>query len=98
MVLLFEHRQVLLPIIDILEPHDSSRIDNLPKAKGFVKYAKENPIVGRVQLIREMADSTGKKRLKRLDLTDMRVQERVLLANNNEDLARIFTEDGFFGA
>ena len=45
-----------------------------------------------------MADSTGKKRLKSLDLTDMRVQERVLLANNNEDLARIFTEDGFFGA
>jgi len=85
-------------VVDILEPHDSSRIDNLPKAKGFVKYAKENPIVGRVQLIREMADSTGKKRLKRLDLTDMRVQERVLLANNNEDLARIFTEDGFFGA
>ena len=85
-------------VVDILEPHDSSRIDNLPKAKGFVKYAKENPIVGRVQLIREMADSSGKKRLKRLDLTDMRVQERVLLANNNEDLARIFTEDGFFGA
>lgn len=85
-------------VVDILEPHDSSRIDNLPKAKGFVRYAKENPIVGRVQLIREMADSTGKKRLKRLDLTDMRVQERVLLANNNEDLGRIFTEDGFFGA
>ena len=85
-------------VVDILEPHDSSRIDNLPKAKGFVSYAKENPIVGRVQLIREMADSTGKKRLKSLDLTAMRVQERVLLANNNEDLGRIFTEDGFFGA
>ena len=27
--------------IDILEPHDSSKTDNLPKAKGFVEYAKE---------------------------------------------------------
>lgn len=85
-------------VVDILEPHDSSRVDNLPKAKGFVKYAKANPIVGRIQLIREMADASGKKKLKRLDLTDMNVQERVLLANNNEDLNRIFEENGFFGA
>ena len=84
-------------VVDILEPHDSTRTDNLPKAKGFVKYAKENPIIGRVQLIREMTDISGKKKMKRLNLTDFEVQEKVLAANNNEDLNRIFEERGVIG-
>lgn len=85
-------------VVDILEPHMSTLTDNLPKSKGFVKYAQESPIIGRFQLIREMTDLAGKKKLKRLDLTDFRIQSRVLAANNDEDLKRIFEEDGKFGA
>lgn len=82
--------------IDILEPHDSSKTDNLPKAKGFVEYAKDNMQVNSIQLIRQLPDkTTGKPKLKRLDLSDMEVQEKVMLANNDEDLARIFEEKGF---
>lgn len=82
--------------VDILEPHDSSKTDNLPKAKGFVAYAKENLQVNSIQLIRQLPDkTTGKPKLKRLDLSDYEVQEKVLLANNDDDLARIFEEKGF---
>lgn len=34
-------------VIDILEPHDPTRIDNLGKAKGFAEYARQNPGVGK---------------------------------------------------
>lgn len=63
-----------------------SQIEILPNAKGFVKYAKKSPIVGRFLLIREMTDSAGKRRLTGLDFTDMRIQGSDLLANKNEDL------------
>lgn len=82
--------------VDILEPHDSSKTDNLPKAKGFVEYAKENIQVNSIQLIRQLADkNTGKPTLCRLDLSDFEVQQKIMLANNDEDLARIFEEKGF---
>lgn len=48
------------------------------------------------QLIRQLPDkTTGKPSLKRLDLSDLEVQEKVSLANSDEDLARIFEEKGF---
>jgi len=47
-------------VIDILEPHDSSRKDNLGKAKGMAKYAEDNLGIGRVQLIREGKNTYGK--------------------------------------
>ena len=84
--------------LDILEPHDDTRIDNLPKAKGFVKYAKENLVVGRLELIRMMKDNmTGKAKLKRLNLANPEIQERVMKANNDDDLRHIFEEMGVFG-
>lgn len=83
-------------ILDILEPHDSSRDDNLPKAKGLAKYARENPEVGRVQLIRMSKDSLGETSLRRLDLTQTTVNEKVKKAVSNEELNHIFDTDGFF--
>lgn len=81
--------------VDILEPHDPSKTDNLPKAKGFVQYAKDNLQVNSIQLIRQLPDkTTGKPRLRRLDLSDFEVQEKIALANNDEDLTRIFEEKG----
>lgn len=80
-------------IIDILEPHDPSRNDNLPKAKGFAEYANKNPEVGRLQLIRKVKDVTG-NRYKRLDLTKGLIRQRVLAATTNEELNHIFETDG----
>ena len=80
-------------IVDVLEPHDPSRVDNLPKAKGFANYAAKNQCIGRVQMIREVSDSSG-KRYKRLDLTASAVRPKVLNATTNEELTHIFNEDG----
>ena len=81
--------------VDILESHDSSKIDNLPKAKGFAQYVKENMKVISIQLIRQLSDkTTGKPKFKRLNLSDCEVQKKIALANSDEDLTRIFEEKG----
>ena len=79
-------------VIDILEPHDGTRTDNLGKAKGFAEYARQNPGVGRLQLIRLLNG-----RIKRLDMSCSAVRDRVSHAMSNDELDRIFDEDGFFG-
>ena len=83
-------------IIDILEPHRSNEKDNIGKAKGFAAYAKENPGIGRIQLIRLEKDITGNPRFKRLDMTMSEVCEAVLSAINNDELDHLFDEHGFF--
>ena len=83
-------------IIDILEPHDPTRIDNLGKAKGFAEYARQNPGVGRIQLIRKGKDATGHDRFKRLDMAKSTVRDKVSRAMTNDELDHIFDTDGFF--
>ena len=83
-------------VMDILEPHNPNFTDNLPKAKGFAKYAKENPSVGRLQLIREEKDLAGKKRFKRLDMAQSGVQEKILKMVTTDELDHLFDTDGFF--
>lgn len=83
-------------VIDILEPHDPTRIDNLGKAKGFAEYARQNPGVGRIQLIRMGKDAAGHKRLKRLDMAMSVVRDKVSHAMTNDELDHIFETDGFF--
>ena len=40
-------------VFDILEPHDSSRQDNFPKAVGLAKFAEKHwDVFGRIELIR----------------------------------------------
>ena len=83
-------------VIDILEPHNPEYIDNLGKAKGFAEYARQNPGVGRIQLIRMAKDISGKNRFKRLDMSMSAVRDKVLRAINNDELDHIFDTDGFF--
>ena len=83
-------------VIDILEPHNPEFKDNLGKAKGFAKYASENPEIGRIQLIRVSKDAIGKGQFKRLDLSKGIVRNKVLHAVNNDELDHIFDTDGFF--
>lgn len=83
-------------VIDILEPHDPTRIDNLGKAKGFAEYARQNPGVGRIQLIRKGKDAAGHDRFKRLDMARSAVRDKVSRAMTNDELDHIFDTDGFF--
>ncbi|GAB6174467.1 hypothetical protein JCM15765_39450 [Paradesulfitobacterium aromaticivorans] len=83
-------------IIDILEPHDPTRTDNLGKAKGFAEYARQNPGVGRIQLIREGRDASNRPRFKRLDMSKSAIRDKVTRAINDDELGHIFDTDGFF--
>lgn len=83
-------------VIDILEPHDPTRIDNLGKAKGFAEYARQNPGVGRIELIRKGKDGTGHERFKRLDMARSSIRDKVSHVMTNDELDHIFDTDGKF--
>lgn len=83
-------------IIDILEPHGSQFADNLGKAKGFAEYARQNPGLGRIQLIREVKDALGRKRFKRLDMGMSAIRDLVSHAMSIDELDHIFDVYGFF--
>jgi type III restriction enzyme len=83
-------------VVDILEPHDPTRIDNLGKAKGFAEYARENPGVGRIQLIKMKKDALGKERAFRLDMSKSMVRDKVRHCASMDELTHIFDEYGFF--
>lgn len=83
-------------VVDILEPHDPTRQDNLGKAKGFAEYARQNPGVGRIQLIRMQRDSVGRERAFRLDMSKGSIRDKVSRCASNDELNHIFESDGFF--
>lgn len=83
-------------VVDILEPHDPTRQDNLGKAKGFAEYARQNPGVGRIQLIRIRKDSVGRERVFRLDMSKSSIRDKVSRCASNDELNHIFESDGFF--
>ena len=72
---------------DILEPHDQSRTDNLPKAIGLAKYTAKETRVGRVQLI-HVENGT----IKRIDLSKKATRDRVLFAATDYELNNIFRD------
>ena len=81
-------------VIDILEPHSPDFKDNLGKAKGFAEYARQNPGVGRIQLIRMSKDAVGKNQFKRLDMNQSVIRDKVSHAINTDELDHIFDIDG----
>ncbi len=83
-------------VVDLLEPHDPTREDNFGKAQGFAEYARQNPGVGRIQLIRMGRDGAGRQRFKRLDMSKSLIRDKVSAARNQEELNHIFDTDGFF--
>lgn len=82
-------------VIDILEPHNPEYKDNLPKAKGFAKYAEAEPKIGRIQLIRK-AKYGGKDRFKRLDFSKGEIRQKVLAMQTSDELDHLFDTNGFF--
>lgn len=83
-------------VIDILEPHNPEFKDNLGKARGFAEYARQNPGIGRIQLIRMGKDAAGKKRFKRLDMSKNAIRDKVSRVISNDELDHLFDIDGFF--
>jgi len=83
-------------VLDILEPHDPMRTDNLGKAKGFAEYARQNPGVGHIELIRMGKDPAGHNRFKRLDMARSLIRDKVSHAMTNDELDHIFDTDGTF--
>lgn len=83
-------------VVDVLEPHDPTRIDNLGKAKGFAEYAHQNPGVGRIELIKMKKDSVGKERPFRLDMSRSIVRDKISHCASAEELNHIFEEYGYF--
>ena len=83
-------------IVDILEPHDPTRIDNMGKAQGFAEYARQNPGIGRIQLIKMKKDSTGKERPFRLDMSRSMIRDKVSHCASMDELSHIFDDYGFF--
>lgn len=79
-------------VVDVLEPHDPSRTDNLGKAKGLAEYAAQELKIGRVQLIRRIKNSSSK--FMRLEMNDSNVREKVLKAFTNEELDHLIEEYG----
>jgi type III restriction enzyme len=71
-------------------------VDNLGKAKGFAEYARQNPSIGRIQLIRLSKDASGHNRFKRLDMSKSAVRVKVSHAMTNDEVDHIFDTDGFF--
>ena len=81
-------------ILDILEPHDPTRDDNVGKAKALAQYATDNPNIGRAQLIRLTRTATGDV-LKRLDFAaHSELREKVASISLNEELDRMFSRYG----
>lgn len=83
-------------VIDILEPHRANEKDNLGKAQGFAEYARQNPGVGRIQIIRQSKDILGINKFKRLDMSRSSVRDKVSRATTNDEIDHLFETDGFF--
>lgn len=81
-------------IVDILEPHDPTRDDNVGKAKALAQYATDNPCIGRAQLIRLAKTSTGTE-LRRLDFAaHSELREKMAYVSLNEELDHLFAVYG----
>lgn len=79
---------------DILEPHDSSRADNVEKAIGLAKFAESHwHEYGRIQLIRKKNGKDGSLHYYRLDMCNPDVWSKVRSIVDNNALDRIFEED-----
>ena len=81
-------------VVDILEPHGDQFADNLPKAKALAEYAKKEDRIGRIQLIHKNTGAGSVSQFRRLDLTDLAVRDKVMRANNDDELKNIFYTNG----
>ena len=81
-------------VLDILEPHDNTRDDNVSKAQALARYAADHPAIGRVQLIRVVKTATGDT-IKRLDFAAHgELRTKVMSISLPQELDNLFTQFG----
>jgi type III restriction enzyme len=77
-------------VLDILDPHDPTRSDAVPKAKGLSRYAEQHRArFGRIQIIAKVGNE-----LSRLELTDGMVRKAIAVAETSEALSHLYETMG----
>jgi hypothetical protein len=73
--------------VDLLDPHNPDLPDAVPKAQGLAAYAKlHGHLFGRIQLI--IKDGNA---LRRIDMKQSALREKVQRAAGNDALKQLFT-------
>ena len=78
----------------ILEPHDPSRTDNVPKAVGLAEFADKHQFTyNRIQLIRKKMGADHKEHFYRLDMAKVQIRNKVKAITDNAALDALFDTD-----
>ena len=78
-------------LVDILEPHDPSRDDNVGKARALARFAERHGgHFGRIQLIRKRRAVGGGEQFVRLEMNSQAAMEQVLLVSTAAQLDKLF--------
>ena len=73
-------------VVDILEPHDDSRLDTWAKVKGLAKFADEHEVsFGRLMVGRKVGDT-----LQVVDVADHKIREKARKMGAPADLEALF--------
>ncbi len=73
-------------IVDLLEPHDDSRLDTWAKVKGLAKFADEHEVAfGRLMVARKIGD-----KLQVVDVADHQTREEARKMGAPADLEALF--------
>lgn len=81
-------------VVDILEPHDPSRDDNVDKARALARFAERHGgQFGRIQLIRKRRTAGGGAQIVRLEINRRDAWQQVLLVTTATQLDRLFHGD-----
>jgi len=78
-------------VVDILEPHDPSRDDNVSKARALARFAERHGgHFGRIQLVRKRRVAGGGEQFVRLEMNSQAAIEQVLLISTAAQLDKLF--------
>ena len=78
-------------LVDILEPHDPSRDDNVDKARALARFAERHgALFGRIQLIRKCKAAGGAEQFVRLEINRVETIQSLLLVNQASQLDALF--------
>ena len=75
-------------VVDVMEPHDDSRLDTWAKVKGLAKFADEHGVsFGRLMVGRKVGDA-----LQVVDVADHQTREKARKMGAPADLEALFEE------
>ena len=82
-------------VADVLEPHDPSRQDNVPKAIGLARFAEDHGAgYGCIGLVRKLHVAAGTEEYRVLDCNNADTRRRTLQASSPASLDQLFRDRG----